>query len=238
MTEQPAVVLIHGLFGFRRILWIEYFQGIKKLYEDMGFRVLVPSLPWAGTIEQRAASLAGQLSSEAGPLHLVVHSMGGLDSRYFITHLGGAEKITSLTTLGTPHRGSTAANHVCRSLSPLSIFPGIHSLTTDRLADFNAVTPDHPDVTYRSYTASRPVSEHPWLVRHYGRVIDKHEGNNDSQVSVASGQWGEHLGTLPCDHFELIGRNLWLNPFKKRKPFDHLPVYRDIGRWISAQENR
>jgi len=235
MAEQATVVLIHGLFGFRRILWIEYFQGIKNLFQDMGLRVLVPSLPWAGTIEQRAACLAEQLKTESGPLHLVAHSMGGLDSRRFITHLGGADKVASLTTIATPHRGSAAADHVCSSLSPMRIFPGLRALTTKKLAAFNAATPDQAGVLYRSYSGSRPVSEHPWIVRHYGRIIAVEEGDNDSQVSIASAVWGEHLATLPGDHFELIGRNFWFNPFTKRTPFDHLPLYRDIGAWIVQQ---
>ncbi|HKI62961.1 MAG TPA: alpha/beta hydrolase, partial [Mariprofundaceae bacterium] len=65
-----------------------------------------------------------------------------------------------------------------------------------------------------------------------GRILAREEGENDSQVSVSSALWGEHLATLPCDHFELIGRNFWLNPFTRRPPFDHMPLYRDIGAWI------
>jgi len=235
MAEQATVVLIHGLFGFRRILWIEYFQDIKKLLQDMGLRVVVPSLPWAGTIESRAACLAEQLRDESGPLHLVAHSMGGLDARHFITHLGGAEKVASLITLATPHRGSSAADYICKSLSPMLLFAGLRALTTEKLAAFNTATPDQTGVIYRSYSASRPVSEHPWIVRHYGRIIASKEGDNDSQVSIVSAAWGEHLPTLPCDHFELIGRNFWFNPFAKRTSFDHLPLYRDIGAWIVQQ---
>jgi len=232
MAEQATVVLIHGLFGFRRILWVEYFHNVRKQFQEMGLRVIVPSLPWAGTIEQRAAKLNEQLRHETGPLHLLAHSMGGLDARRFITHLGGAEKVSSLTTLSTPHRGSVAADRVCSSLSPMRIFPGVRALTLAKLAAFNAATPDQDRVIYRSYSASRPVNEHPWIVRHYGRILAREEGENDSQVSVSSALWGEHLATLPCDHFELIGRNFWLNPFTRRPPFDHMPLYRDIGAWI------
>jgi len=237
MAEQATVVLIHGLFGFRSILWIEYFHSVRSLFQDMGLRVIVPSLPWAGTIEQRAAKLSEQLSQETGPLHLVAHSMGGLDARHVITHLGGAEKIASLTTLSTPHRGSAAADYVCSSLSPMRMFPGVRALTLAKLAAFNAVTPDQAQVIYRSYSASRPVSEHPWIARQYGRILAREEGENDSQVSVSSALWGEHLATLPCDHFELIGRNFWLNPFTKRTAFDHMPLYRDIGAWILARDD-
>jgi len=232
MTLRPAVVLIHGLFGFRKLLWHEYFQGVRPLYESMGVRVIVPSLPWASNIEQRADALAQQLETESGPLHLIAHSMGGLDARRWITHLCGTNRTLSLTTLATPHRGSAAANHVCQGLSPFRIFTGIRDLTTDKMEYFNQHTPDHPDVIYRSYSATRPVNEHPWIVRRYGRKIQNAEGDNDSQVSIRSATWGEHIATLPCDHFELISSNFWFNPFRPRAAFNPMPVYRDIGNWI------
>ena len=235
MTEQPTVVLIHGLFGFRRLLRLEYFEGVRQLYENMGLRVVVAGLPWAGSLEQRAKSLARQLQDEEGPLHLLAHSMGGIDARHWINHLNGAAKVASLTTLASPHRGSSAADHVCSHTSPFRLFAGVHSLTMNQLQRFNESTPDQPHIIYRSYTAKRPVDEQPWIVRRYGRCIQQTEGDNDSQVSVVSGQWGEHIATLPCDHFELIGRNFWFNPFRARKQFDVLPIYRDIGNWILSQ---
>jgi len=112
INKRATVVLIHGIFGFRKLLWIEYFQGVPALFEQMGLRVVVPRLPCVGSLEQRAKSLALQLEDEEGPLHLVGHSMGGLDARYFINHLNGAGKVASLTTLVTPHRGSSAADYV------------------------------------------------------------------------------------------------------------------------------
>jgi len=155
MSPRPTVVLIHGLFGFRKILCFEYFQGVRSLFESLGLRVIVPKLPWAGSIEQRAQALALQLESEKGPLHLIAHSMGGLDARYWITHLDGASKTVSLTTLVTPHRGSPAADYVCSHFSPFRLFKGVHSLTTKSLQGFNKHTPNQTHIAYRSYTATR-----------------------------------------------------------------------------------
>jgi len=236
MSTRPTVVLIHGLFGFRKLLWLEYFKGVRQFYEHMGLRVLVPALPWAGDIEGRARVLAQRLAHEPGPLHLLAHSMGGVDARYWISRLGGAGKVASLTTLASPHRGSTAADIVCQSYMPFRLFAGVRNLTTEKMQAFNARTPDDPGVVYRSYAAARPVPEHVWLVRYFGRHIQRHEGNNDSQVSVHSAKWGEHIATLPCDHFELIYLNLWLNPWRYRRPFDPTPVYHDIGNWILKQQ--
>lgn len=232
MKKRPTVVLIHGLFGFNKLLWFEYFQGVKAHYEEMGLSVFVPSLPWSGSIKQRANALADQLQQIEGPLHIIAHSMGGLDARFWITHLGGACKTETLTTLVTPHRGSPAANYVCSHYSPFRLFSGVRALTTEKLAQFNIDTPDHPDVDYFSYSAKRAVDEMPWIVRHYGRHIQNIEGDNDSQVSLTSAHWGEHIATLPCDHFELIFRNFWLNPFRTRTKYDPMPLYHEMAERI------
>lgn len=231
---MPTVVLLHGQLGFRRILWWEYFRGVRPTLQAMGLRVLVTQVPWAGSIKRRAASLARQLAGEAGPLHLIAHSMGGLDARYYITRLGGGGKVATLTTLATPHRGSAAADYVLRGLSIFRLLPSVRDLTPAALEAFNRDTPDCAQVIYRSYSAARPLAEQPWLVRRYGRYIEAREGANDSQVSIASAQWGEHVATLHADHFELIGLNLWLNPFRRRRHFDHLAVYRNIACHISS----
>jgi len=237
MALESTVVLIHGLFGFRKLLWLEYFQGVRQLYESMGLRVLTPSLPWAGSIEQRAHELAQQLADAPGPLHLLAHSMGGLDARHWITHLKGGDKTASLTTLSTPHHGSPAADMDSQGFSPFRLFVGVRDLTTNHLKLFNARTPDHSHVIYRSYSASRPVAEMPWIVRHNGRTIQRMEGNNDSLVSVRSATWGEHVSTLPCDHFELISKNFWFNPLRSRIKFDPMSTYRDIGNWILLHQS-
>jgi triacylglycerol lipase len=228
----PTVVLVYGWLGFRRILFWDYFRGVPAMYAEMGMRTLVPDLPWGGTTKQRSTSLADQLADEPGPLHLIAHSMGGIDARRYIAHLGGHARVASLTTLGTPHRGSMLAELVQRGLWPFRWLSGVHDLTPEAMARFNDETPDRPGIAYRSYSSARPVPEQPWLVRYFGRRLEAAEGPNDSQVSVHSSRWGEHLGTLHADHYELVGQNFWLNPFRHRERFAHLPVYRRIGEWI------
>ena len=52
--------------------------------------------------------------------------MGGLDARYLISRLGMADRVLSLTTLGTPHRGTSFADwgvsRLQRYLRPLLEF--------------------------------------------------------------------------------------------------------------------
>ncbi|MDQ6957962.1 MAG: alpha/beta hydrolase [Mariprofundaceae bacterium] len=235
--HRPRIVLLCGMLGITKCLGWEYFKGVRPMLERMGFDVVVLQLPWGQSIERRAGFLADQLKNGSVPFHIIAHSMGGVDARYYITRLGGHKKVASLTTLATPHHGSTAADHEMQTwYSPYRHLPSVSSLTRIAMQQFNDRTPNHRDVTYRSYSAARRINKLPWLMRRFGRLIEENEGENDSQVSVASAQWGEHLGTLKADHFELIGMNIWLNPFSRRPRFDHLPVYRDIAVWIAQYE--
>ncbi len=226
---RPRIVLLHGMLGVPRLLWWEYFHGVGAMLTEMGWDVLAPRLPWGQSIVRRARALAARMEGVPGPLHFIAHSMGGLDARYYITHLGGYEKTASLTTLATPHHGSAAADYeLTLWYSPFRHLPAVADLTRKSMQIFNDNTPNRPEIIYRSYSAARPLREQPWLARRHGRVIDRMEGENDSQVSVASARWGEHLRTLRADHFELIGMNIRLNPFSRRRGFDHLALYREI----------
>ncbi len=231
MMTAPTirVVLIHGLFGFDRCLGWEYFYQARTLLEAQGVEVHVPVLPWSGRIVARAEVLAEQLSTLAGPLHLIAHSMGGLDARYWISRLGGADKVASLTTLATPHHGTSLADYLTSRLSPFRLFAGVHDLTRRHMQGFNEAVPDDPRVVYRSYAAARPEDELPWpLIRRYGRVIRRNEGDNDGLVPVVSARWGEYQGCLPCDHFELIDRDYCVWPFCRRRPYDMTVVYGQV----------
>jgi len=48
----------------------------------------------------------------AEKINIIAHSKGGLDSKYMIRELDMADKVASLTTLCTPHRGSAIATHL------------------------------------------------------------------------------------------------------------------------------
>lgn len=67
-------------------------------------------------VEVRAQSLKEQIDSYMATynfterLNLIAHSLGGLDARYYITHLEGHKRVSSLITLSSPHRGSALAD--------------------------------------------------------------------------------------------------------------------------------
>src|SRR5262245_58415991 len=163
---RTPVVLVHGLFGFSRVqvggyTVASYFSGIADRIEAAGTRVLVPFLTPTGGVEQRARQLRDYLLSQSPqePVHIIAHSMGGLDTRYMISRLGMADRVLTLTTLGTPHRGSPFAdwgiNRLERMIKPVLEFLGMptqafYDLTTARCALFNKEVPDIAKVRYFS----------------------------------------------------------------------------------------
>src|SRR5438128_2084015 len=123
---RSPIVLVHGFFGFDRVrvgclTLANYFPRIPELLRAAGNRVLIPRLCATGGIAHRAAQLKAFLDREAPrePVHLFAHSMGGLDSRYMISRLGMGGRVLSLTTLGTPHRGTAFADWGIRRLERL-----------------------------------------------------------------------------------------------------------------------
>src|SRR5260221_5402041 len=89
---RTPVVLVHGLLGFGRYqvagcTLANYFPGIAEALEGAGNRVLIPNLSPTGGIAQRAQQLKEFIlkHSPADPVHLLAHSIGGLDSRYMIS---------------------------------------------------------------------------------------------------------------------------------------------------------
>jgi triacylglycerol lipase len=221
---RSPIVLVHGLFGFDRLgvagmTLVNYFPGIPDLLQAAGNRVLIPFLTPTGAVADRAAQLKDFLvkTSANEPVHLIAHSMGGLDSRYMISCLGMAERVLSLTTIGTPHRGSSFAdwgiNRLERIVKPaLDLiglpYQGFYDLTRTRCQAFNETVVDAPGVRYFS-VAGRHDGHYlhaGWLLP-YG-IVKAAEGDNDGIVSVESARYGEQLDLWEGDHLSLVN---WFN---------------------------
>lgn len=244
-TNNPAVVFVHGFMGFNEIRLpckrVTYFRGVKNALTDIGVNCYFPQLPAGGSISDRAKVLAAFLNTiSEQKIILIAHSMGGLDSRYVISRLDPAHRISRLITIGTPHRGSAMAEWVLKTPRLINTLArwlgrsGLEDLRRDTCNRFNATVPNRTDVEYFSYAALRPINEIPLLFRRWARVMATEEGSdNDSQVSVDSAKWGEFKGTLVADHLELLGWNL--SRRRKSQPFDHIQFYRDLVSSVAGQ---
>ena len=116
MACKYPIILVHGLMikHFKRF---RAFGKIEHVLDAAGHNVYVATHDGFGSIENNAEQLKEYIENvlkETGAekVNLIGHSKGGLDSKYLITHLGMEDKIASLTTLATPHRGSIIASRI------------------------------------------------------------------------------------------------------------------------------
>jgi len=230
------VVLVHGLFGFDRIgvpgARFDYFRGIAKHLGTLGCHAHAVRLPPASSVPSRARELVAAI--EALPherVDLIAHSLGGLDARYALTHLGLAGRVRSLVTVGTPHRGTPIADLVLdgpigwahRVLRAIGVpIEAVEWLSTEALERFNREVPDVPGVRYACVVGGmqRVDSIVPLPLVPAHAYLRKVAGANDGLVPVSSQFWGETLAEIEADHFSQIGWRVAL-----RTTFDALGLY-------------
>ncbi len=121
--EAPRypVILVHGFSGWHELGAAgAYFHGVRATLAREGVEVFDPALPPFGAVEQRARLLARAIDAVlrrtgAAKVHLVAHSQGGLDARYVVDVLGFGDRVASIVTISTPHRGTPLADIVDRA---------------------------------------------------------------------------------------------------------------------------
>lgn len=245
--KKPLIIFVHGILGFEALtlagLSIHYFRKLALQLSCFDLPILFPKLPSVGTIADRAKHLADFLAPyKEKDIYIVAHSMGGLDSRYFIHKYDSEKQVRVLATVGTPHRGTSLAswfiddNSLIAKIGRSISRPGLFDLTPEACHRFNEQVPDRPDVRYLSYAGCRPVSEMPPLIRPWARRVQEKEGDNDGQVPVNSALWGEFHESVRADHFELVGWSCSPADRKINRPFDHLTFYQEMVRKILCLE--
>ncbi|KAF9130228.1 hypothetical protein BGW39_003322 [Mortierella sp. 14UC] len=231
-AARLPIILCHGFSGFDSLgtnpdFRFDYWYGVREALDEIGADVHAAKVPPFAGVQHRAEALRDYIERtvpHGSELNLIGHSMGGLDCRYLISHLQSPHfTVRSLTTLGTPHRGSPFADYVMSDivgrtrweafwtiLGLVGIERGAaENLTTYYLNnEFNPNTPNQPGVSYFSYAASFQ----PGLFSRFRfswQVIMDREGPNDGLVSVKSAQWGKYIRTIPnADHMDLTN---WVN---------------------------
>jgi len=236
------VVLVHGLFGFDRIgvpgARFDYFRGVAKHLGSLGCHAHAVKLPAAASVPARAKELCAAI--EALPharVDLIAHSLGGLDARYALSKLGLDQRVRSLVTIGTPHRGTPIADLVvggsraahgalvrARAIVKALGIPldALEWLSTDALARFNADVPDAPGVRYACVVggirlATTPV---PLPLVPAESYLRRTAGANDGLVPMSSQYWGETLAEIEADHLSQIGWRVSV-----RRSFDAAGLY-------------
>jgi triacylglycerol lipase len=260
------LVLHHGFLGFARVGEIVYFNGVKDHLTNKfpGLRILETRVAPLGGIEFRGGQLGQQILQALQPggtldpnegVHIIAHSMGGLDSRFLLSPNNSnnmADRITSLTTISTPHKGSPIADVVVEIKDSISMeeklleralnallsqaqipVGALADLTSDGVKKFNDKFPDN-DSTKKFSVAGVGRGKQIFGIpidtcvafRLAYRIIKERTGeDNDGLVSLSSATWGAGPELWRADHIDEIGHDLDDLPLARPKHFDHLAKY-------------
>jgi triacylglycerol lipase len=263
-TTRYPIVLHHGMAGGRS--WILTYNGIREALEADGHIVVQTQVPPFDSVEVRGAALAKAIddtlaATGATKVNLIAHAMGGLDARYVITTLGYGDRVVSLTTMSTPHRGAALADFalelspgdlilnaialvVGASVSDVGNDPHLRgALTAMAEANapaFNARTPDDSRVYYQSWSG---VSSVFGSASDRARVSAVCEGKLDNILPntfdkmriefVPFASIVGHNGTQPSDGMVTVASAKWGN-FLGCIPGDHSD---EIGRMTTGRPN-
>jgi triacylglycerol lipase len=216
-------VLAHGLFGFVRLglgpfTLATYFRSIPDYLRAGGNRVLLTRVHPTAGIDRRARKLGERIQAAFPdePVHIIGHSMGGLDARQLLTEPEWQGRVLSLTTVGTPHLGSTLAEAarfrlggVYRLLESAGLdHRGFLDITPRAARTWHAATPAPEGLPCFSLAGDPSPQDICWPIRPVYALMERWEGANDGLVSVKSAEsFGIPLTACPVDHLRQMN---WL----------------------------
>lgn len=135
-TNPNPVIFVHGFKGEIKTDWsvlVEEFrnEGVTSLWE---FTYWSPQSN--KTTAQELANAVDYVLSQTGAakVDIVTHSMGGLNSRWYLKFLGGTSKVDAWVSLGGPNHGTNWA-YACWYQACYDMRPGSEFLTTLNAGD-------------------------------------------------------------------------------------------------------
>lgn len=238
---------------------VDSWWGIEDALENQGAEVHVTSVNAMDGTRNKAEEFVYQVeqilaATGADKVNIIAHSHGGLYARDAISNCGLAPQVASLTTISSPHRGSSVANLIMYETSdtfkdilggsldfvygfvlgdtdPDSVQNG-YELCTDYMQEtFNPNTQNVDGVQYQSYAGKNKWSAPNLILEPTWIYLATQEGGNDGLVSVDSAKWGDFQGVEDaawwspgCDHLMEVGHLFGYTP-----GFDHEGFYQDIA---------
>ena len=220
---MPNLVFASGVLMPQKIAGHAYFNGLARHY-PAETTLFAPVSP-IGSVAERAKELAAAIAQKfpTGEIHIIAHSMGGLDSRCLLARnyegLASGGRVVSLSTISTPHHGSPIADALLGEPAGLglpfhnlldqfesSVAKALPDLSTKGAPGFSEKDPV-PGIRYFAYAAKGVESK--LLVPTHG-YIELLQGDNDGLVSVRSATWPHQLAepAWNTDHFGEMGYDL------------------------------
>jgi triacylglycerol lipase len=111
-TQYP-IMMVHGYGGSDHVFG---YNNVARFLKGRGFTIALPALPPYNSPERRAEYLAKDIdallrATGARKVNIVAHSYGGFDARALVSGLGYGDRVASISTIGTPHRGTLIADY-------------------------------------------------------------------------------------------------------------------------------
>lgn len=210
--------------------------------QEQGFCVYTADTDGLGTVENNAEQLKKQINKilqdeNAEKINIIAHSKGGLDSIFMIENLDMVDKVASLTTLCTPHKGSQIATKILNMPSFLIkvaafVLNSFYKMLKDEQPDaITACTQlqSKVEITDKSFKSFNGV-----YCQSYSSVMHKasddfimsipflisrkyENGNSDGMVSAESAKYADYKGNCldeSASHNEIV---CFMTKKKKRK---------------------
>ncbi|MCL1938267.1 MAG: alpha/beta hydrolase [Candidatus Azobacteroides sp.] len=227
------VVLVHGIIAYDRGRIMHFWGRIPEKLKENGVKVFFGNTDSWGDYESNAKILNATIEevldkTKSKKVNIIAHSKGGIDSRYFVWKYNNDDRIASLTTLSTPHRGAEIADliykqkivHSDKTKKTLKIFgklygdinPDLYNvnyqLTTEKMREFNENIGMDQRVYYQSMYTTMKNSFDDLMFYYSHRYIQNISGDNDGIVSEHSAQWGKNIVKIEggISHAEIIDR--------------------------------
>ncbi|MFM7319387.1 MAG: esterase/lipase family protein [Isosphaeraceae bacterium] len=234
LPEFP-VVFCHGLFGTRQygvgpLSAGDYFRVIRQEIASLGVKIVTPRVHPTAGVHRRVWMLSQRILAECGdsPIHLVGHSMGGIDMRLLANEPAWASRIISMTSIGTPHLGTSLADLAGSRLGLLFrgmerigwSIDGFRQVSPAWMRDMTTGWADPPHAVCRSIAGNPDPSPGFIALRPVHRMVYELDGPNDGMVPMESALgWGEPLPPWPFDHLQQIN---WMTSRRKgREVIEH-----------------
>jgi triacylglycerol lipase len=199
---------------------------------------------WADSLEKRASDLREDILRLTEDftlwprVHIIAHSMGGLDARAMLYQHRMKERVASLTTIGTPHLGTSYADWGLKRFDglidlarPLGVdLSGFRNLTREACRQFNEELENFEStnrVLYQTIAGAQPRDRVYMPLRLSHWIVEREEGENDGLVSVISAMWKEEyfLERIDADHLNQLG---WWNWSEGRSGKDRETFEQDM----------
>ncbi|NDY93293.1 esterase/lipase family protein [Ideonella livida] len=262
-SPRDTLVLVHGYLGYGDAPWglalpdrLAYFRGVEAALRAAGHHVVVAQLPPQARVAQRAEALARLLADgQACPgerLHLIAHSMGGLDALHALHHHREATaRVQGVASLGTPFRGTPMADLLTgqgvnlpgplAQLQAMSLLPlggALQDLSTAGASALTAASPLNLRVRWITVTGrDAATQDEDTLFKAMARLPVFRHQPNDGLVPLASCrlQGAQMALDWPADHAQLAGWTLWFRALPLQlgpalgPTEDHLRRYRELA---------